>query len=150
MFLKFIYFCKTFYMFHTVSPSIIRGTRLHIQCQAFVQFCAPDDGWKNCLKHVEHLTEINKFEKRSILLVVLWELISHYDQYHSKKYSTLIYCQELVQCACEAAVSRQPVSPPPHCYNNNKLLQRNSCPLQTQFSYVYHRACMKEYLSTIF
>jgi len=26
----------------------------------YVQFRAPDDGWKNCLKHVEHLIEINK------------------------------------------------------------------------------------------
>ena len=35
------------------------------------QFCAPDDGRKNRLKHVQRLTEINKFEKRCILLVVL-------------------------------------------------------------------------------
>ena len=26
----------------------------------YVQFCAPDDGRKNRLKHVERLTEINK------------------------------------------------------------------------------------------
>ena len=37
----------------------------------YVQFCAPDDGRKNRLKHVERLIEINKFEKRCILLVVL-------------------------------------------------------------------------------
>ena len=84
-------------MFETVFPSIIRGTKLHIQHQVFarpillpaashqycylllawmaisryqywsdkcltlhVQFCAPDDGRKNRLKHVERLTEINK------------------------------------------------------------------------------------------
>jgi len=28
-----------------------------------VQFGAPDDGWKNRLKHAEHLTEINKLRK---------------------------------------------------------------------------------------
>ena len=78
-FLKFIYFCKTLYMFQTVFPSIIRSSKLHIQRQAFVrplllpaatlarlaagssnglyvQFCAPDDGRKNRLKHVERLT----------------------------------------------------------------------------------------------
>jgi len=87
-FLRFIYFCKTFYMFQTVFPSIIRSTKLHIQCQVFVrpimlpaarldgmevvnQFCAPDDERKNHLKHVDYLAEINKFEKRYILLVVL-------------------------------------------------------------------------------
>jgi hypothetical protein len=37
----------------------------------YVQFCAPDDGRKTHLKHVERLTEINKFEKRCILLVVI-------------------------------------------------------------------------------
>jgi len=83
MFLKFIYFCKMFYMFQTVFPSIIRSIKLYIQLAAgssngltkcltlYVQFCAPDDGQKNRLKHVEHLTEINKFEKHCILLVVL-------------------------------------------------------------------------------
>jgi len=35
-FLKFIYFCKTLYMFQTGFPSIIRSTKLHIQRQAFV------------------------------------------------------------------------------------------------------------------
>jgi len=37
MFLKFIYFCKTLYMFQTFFPSIIRSTNLHIQRQAFVR-----------------------------------------------------------------------------------------------------------------
>ena len=36
-FLKFIYFCKTLYMFQTSFPSIIRNTKLHIQRQAFVR-----------------------------------------------------------------------------------------------------------------
>jgi len=39
----------------------------------YVQFCAPDDGRKNRLKRVEHLIEINIFEKCCILLVVLCE-----------------------------------------------------------------------------
>jgi len=73
-FLKFIYFCKTLYMFQTGFPSIIRSSKLHIQRQVFVrplllpaaskyltyaQFCAPDDGRKNRLKHVQRPTEIN-------------------------------------------------------------------------------------------
>ena len=32
-----IYFCKTLYMFQTVFPSIIRSSKLHIQCQVFVR-----------------------------------------------------------------------------------------------------------------
>ena len=43
----------------------------------YVQFCAPDDGRKNRLKHVERLTEINKFEKRCVLMVVLCDYINH-------------------------------------------------------------------------
>jgi len=57
-------FLKTFYMFQTVFPSIIRSSKLHIQRQVFVRPAAsreaPDDGRKNRLKHVERLTEINK------------------------------------------------------------------------------------------
>ena len=34
---QFIYFCKVFYMFQTVFPSIIRSSKLHIQHQAFVR-----------------------------------------------------------------------------------------------------------------
>jgi len=62
-FLKLIYFCKRLYMFETGIPSIIRRTKLHIERQAcltlYVQFCAPDDGRKNRLKHIERLTKIN-------------------------------------------------------------------------------------------
>jgi len=76
------------HVFQTGFPSII-STKLHIQWQTFVdrycypllaaykclvlyvQFCAADDGRKTRLKHVEHLTEINKFEERCIMLVVL-------------------------------------------------------------------------------
>ena len=72
-------------MFHTVFPSIIRSSKLHMQRQVFVrpillpaaslarlaagssnnltlyvQFCAPDDERKNRLKHVQRPTEINK------------------------------------------------------------------------------------------
>jgi len=36
-FSKFIYFCKTLYMFQTVYPSIIRSSKLHIQRQALVR-----------------------------------------------------------------------------------------------------------------
>ena len=36
-FLKFIYFCKTLYMFQMVFPSITRSTKLHIQHQTFVK-----------------------------------------------------------------------------------------------------------------
>ena len=36
-----------------------------------VQFCAPDDGRRNRLKHVEQFMEINGSRKRCILLVVL-------------------------------------------------------------------------------
>ena len=37
MFLNFIYFCKTLYVFQTVFPSIIRSSKLHVQCQIFVR-----------------------------------------------------------------------------------------------------------------
>jgi hypothetical protein len=37
----------------------------------YVQFCAPDDGRRNVLKHVEQFTEINRLRKRCILLVVI-------------------------------------------------------------------------------
>jgi len=74
-------------MCQTGFPSIIRSSKLHILRQAFVrplllpvaslngmfhpvqaskcltlyvQFCAPDDGQKTHLKHVQRLTEINK------------------------------------------------------------------------------------------
>ena len=36
-FLKFIYFCKTLYMFQAVFPSIIRSSKLHIQRHVFVR-----------------------------------------------------------------------------------------------------------------
>ena len=55
-FLKFIYFCKTLYMFQTVFPSIIRSTKLHIQRQAFVRplLLMMMEGKKR-LKHAERL-----------------------------------------------------------------------------------------------
>jgi hypothetical protein len=37
----------------------------------YVQFCAPDDGWRNCLKHVEQFMEINRSRRYRIMLVVL-------------------------------------------------------------------------------
>jgi len=36
-FLKFIYFCKTLYMFQTGFLTIIRSSKLHIQRQVFVR-----------------------------------------------------------------------------------------------------------------
>ena len=42
----------------------------------YVQFWFPDDGRKTSLKHVERLTEINKFQRRCISLLVIWEYIS--------------------------------------------------------------------------
>ena len=41
-----------------------------------MQFCVPNDGRKIRLKHVERLTEINKFEKLCILLVVLCDILA--------------------------------------------------------------------------
>jgi hypothetical protein len=40
LFLKFIYFCITLYMFRTVFPSIIRSSGLYIQQQAYVKYTA--------------------------------------------------------------------------------------------------------------
>jgi len=56
------------YTFQTVFPSLIRRSKLHTQLQVLVwqildAVCAvwaPDKGRKARLKHVEHLTEINK------------------------------------------------------------------------------------------
>jgi len=86
-FSQFIYFCKMFCMFQMVFPSITRSSKLHIQHQVFVrpillpadssqavskpvwhkpllcvQWKTPDDGPRNCLKHVEFYSK-NKFEK---------------------------------------------------------------------------------------
>jgi len=38
----------------------------------YVQFCAPADGRRNRLKHVEQFIEINRSRKRCVLLVVLY------------------------------------------------------------------------------
>ena len=87
-----IYFYKLLYMFQAVPPPIIRSTKLYIQRQVlsnqyccllqqaavlvwqyltlYVQFCAPDDGRRNRLKHVEQFIEINRSRKRCIFLVV--------------------------------------------------------------------------------
>jgi len=37
----------------------------------YVQFCAPDDGRRNRLKHVEQFTDTNRSRKRCVLLIVL-------------------------------------------------------------------------------
>ena len=49
------YFGTTLYMFPTVSPSIIRSLRLYIFLMLYVQSQTPDDGWRDCPKHVECL-----------------------------------------------------------------------------------------------
>jgi hypothetical protein len=41
----------------------------------YVQFCAPDDGLTNRLKHVQQFIEINRSIKRCILLVVFQRYI---------------------------------------------------------------------------
>ena len=62
-------FLQMLYMFQAVPPPIIRSTKLYNisfrYCQSIlllatsvdevVQFCAPDDGRRNRLKHVEHM-----------------------------------------------------------------------------------------------
>jgi len=86
-----IYFYKLLYMFQAVPPPTIRSTKLYIQLQVlstngthisstiaagssiglqylklYVQFCAPDDGQRNLLKHAEQFIEINRSRKRCI------------------------------------------------------------------------------------
>ena len=92
-FSRSIYFYKFLYMFQAVPLPIIRSTKAYIQRQVlsnqycclpqqaavlvwqyltlYVHFCAPDDGQRNRLKHVEQFIEINRSRKRCILLVVL-------------------------------------------------------------------------------
>jgi len=92
-FSRSIYFYKLLYMFQAVPPPIIRSRKLYIQRQVlsnqnccllqqaavlvwkyltlYVEFCAPDDGRRNRLKHVEQFIEINRSRKSCILLVVL-------------------------------------------------------------------------------
>ena len=49
-------------MFQAVPPPIIRSTKLYttIPLMLHVQFCTPDDGRRNRLKHMEHFVQINK------------------------------------------------------------------------------------------
>jgi len=69
---RFIYFCKTPYMFQTVFLSIIMSSKLHLQRRvlvwqipdAVVQFWAPDDGRKNRMKHVVRRTVSETSEAR--------------------------------------------------------------------------------------
>jgi hypothetical protein len=93
MFYRSINFYKFLYMFQAVPAPIIRSTKLYVQCQVlskqyccllgqaailvwkyltlYVQFCAPDDGWRKRLKNVKKFLEINRSIKLSIWLVVL-------------------------------------------------------------------------------
>ena len=75
-FSRCIYFYKSLCMFQAVPPPIIRSTKLYIQRQVLLnqyclQFCAPDDGRRNRLKHAARFIEINRSRKRCILLVVI-------------------------------------------------------------------------------
>ena len=51
-FLEFIYFLQTLYMFQAVPPP---NHQEHIKFQVPAALCAPDDGRRNLLKHVERL-----------------------------------------------------------------------------------------------
>jgi len=62
---------KLVYHFHTIQSSSRQQYWSDKYLTLYLQFCATDGGQKNRLKHVERLTEINKFEKRCILLVEL-------------------------------------------------------------------------------
>jgi hypothetical protein len=58
-------FLQTLYMFQAVPAPIIKSSILSTVAASssigwqylklYVQLCAPDDGQRNCLKHVEHL-----------------------------------------------------------------------------------------------
>jgi len=125
---QFIYFCKMLYVFQTVFPSIIRSSKLHIQCQVFVrpillpaasltrmelqQAAGSSIGltntWhcmcsfeplmmdeKRCLKHVEHLTEINKL--RNIVScwlysANLWEIFGLSTAFATGALSHIVAC----------------------------------------------------------
>jgi len=77
-----------FYMFQAVFPSTIRRSKLHIQRQVlvckyltlYVKFWSPDGGRKNRLKHVEHLTEINKLSN-----------VAFYCLYSANKFSSISF-----------------------------------------------------------
>jgi len=64
----------------------------------FVQFCAPDDGRRNGLKHVEQFIEINRSRKRCILLVVLYRYYCNSldFQYCSKNETTFNFHHQLI------------------------------------------------------
>jgi len=51
----------------------------------YLQFCAPDDGRRNRLKHVDKCIEINRSRKRCILLVVLCSYTCDARKYEPKK-----------------------------------------------------------------
>ena len=55
---------KTVYAYGTVIPSLQRQWQVAVKFDkvpdAAYTVLAPDDGQRNCLKHVEHFTEINK------------------------------------------------------------------------------------------
>jgi hypothetical protein len=55
----------------------------------YVQFCAPDDGRRNSLKHVEQFIEINRSRICCILLVVLYRYICDAWTYFTSKISTV-------------------------------------------------------------
>jgi hypothetical protein len=54
-------------------------------------FCAPDDGRRNRLKHVDQFIEINRSRKTYILLVVLWRYVLAMHGHMNVKVIKLLY-----------------------------------------------------------
>jgi len=51
----------------------------------YVQFCAPDDGQRKCLKHAEQFIEINRSRKRCVLLVYFRDILVMHGHMNVKK-----------------------------------------------------------------
>ena len=54
-----------------VRPILLPAAIADEMERSYVQFCGPDDGRRNRLKHAEQFIEVNRSRKRCILLVVL-------------------------------------------------------------------------------
>jgi hypothetical protein len=68
--------------FHSIHDS---SSIVFTKPDLYVQFCAPDDGRKNRLKHVEQFIEINRSRKHCILLVVLSSYTCNARTYESQR-----------------------------------------------------------------
>ena len=93
--LKFIlfYFAVTLYLFRMVFPSIIWGSRLYIQKQAYVQSWNRDDGRKDRPKHLECYCKVklNKFE--TLVHVVGFAIEIYYDaRPYERQISWCVWC----------------------------------------------------------